>query len=509
VLVVGAGPVGMTLALELARYGVSAVVLDRKPELERIGSRAILIARHTLETFARLGCAEPMLAKAVAIARARTYFRETELFCVEFPRPEPGEIPLFVNLQQAHTERALYDCVAASPTIEVRWATEVVGLRQDDRGVDVEVDGLHGRERIAGAYVVGCDGAGSAVRKLLQVAFPGRTFPDRFLIADIRAKLPFANERRFFFDPPFNPGRQVLIHQQPDEEWRLDWQVPADTDADVERATGRLDDRVRQVVGDTPFELAWVTAYRFHERVARRFRVGRAFLAGDAAHLMAPFGARGMNSGVEDARNLGWKLAHVMAGHAPDSLLESYERERMAAARENVRVTSATMRFMAPPTVLHRLLRNAILRGSLRSTRIRKLVNSGKLATPAVYGGDAGLEGRLAPALGRLQPLLGHDFALLCFCAGTSDERVVAGVAAGARHPAAVVTVPRDARAAPPDGVTRAPDDDGTLSREYGADGSDALFVIRPDGYVAAAFRTLDEASIRRALQSAVRGDTR
>ena len=364
VLIVGAGPVGMTLALELARHEVPSLIVDRKPGLERAGSRAIVIARHTIDTLRRLGCGDEVVEKGVALRRARTYFRDTELFSVEFPEEET---PRFVNLQQTHTEAFLHARVVESPLIEVQWGTELSEL--PDR------------------WVVGCDGARSTVRKLLGVEFAGRSFDDRFLIADIRAELPFPEERRFYFDPPWNPGRQVLIHPQPDGEWRIDWQVPRETDAEEERRSGRLDERIRQIVGAIPYELAWLTGYRFHERLAARFRVGRALLAGDAAHLMAPFGARGMNSGVEDARNLGWKLAYVLRGEAPESLLDTYELERRVAARENIAVTSATMRFMAPPTVAHRLLRNAILSGSVRSRRLRARVNSGRLAEPAVYPG--------------------------------------------------------------------------------------------------------------------------
>jgi len=375
VAVVGAGPIGLTAALELARLDVPTVVLEAKPALEPIGSRAIVLAHDALATFSRLGCQE-IPRKGVVLTRARTYLRETELFTVEFPPAPEDELPLFVNLQQTYTEQALLRRAEASPLIEIRWGSAVRSVRQTDKKVILGVRGRRGNEKVLARYAIGADGAHSTVRKLVGVDFPGKSFNDRFLIADVRAELPGfpRDERRFFFDPPSNPGRQILIHPQPDGEWRIDWQVAPETDVEAERESGKLDARIRALVGDTAYELIWLTAYRFHERLASRFRVGRVFLVGDAAHLMAPFGARGMNSGVEDATS----LASALASDSP----EAYERERRPAAIENLRITGGTMRFMAPPTALHRLWRSAILRGSLRVPQLRRFVNSGKLPTP-------------------------------------------------------------------------------------------------------------------------------
>jgi 2-polyprenyl-6-methoxyphenol hydroxylase-like FAD-dependent oxidoreductase len=371
VAVVGAGPIGLTAALELAALEVPTVVLEAKAALEPIGSRAIVLAHDALAAFSRLGC-EEIPRKGVVLSRARTYLGETELFTIEFPRAPEDELPAFVNLQQTYTEQALLRRAEGSVLIDLRFNSPVIGLRQDRSSVTLE---LEGGGEVSADYVIAADGAHSAVRKLLGVDFPGKSFNDRFLIADVRADLPGfpRDERRFFFDPPSNPGRQILIHPQPDGEWRIDWQVAPETDVEAERASGKLDARIRALI-DEPSELVWLTAYRFHSRLASRFRVGRVFLAGDAAHLMAPFGARGMNSGVEDATS----LASALASHSPDA----YERERRAAAIENLRITGATMRFMAPPTPLHRLWRNAVLRGSLRVPQLRRFVNSGKLPTP-------------------------------------------------------------------------------------------------------------------------------
>jgi 2-polyprenyl-6-methoxyphenol hydroxylase-like FAD-dependent oxidoreductase len=366
VAVVGAGPVGLTAALELAALDVPAVVLEAKPGLEPIGSRAIVLAHDALATFRRLGC-EEIPRKGVRLTRARTYLRETELFTREFPPALPDGLPTFVNLQQTYTERALLERAKQTGPIDVRFDSMVTGLRQTETSVTLEL--ANGGE-VDAAYAIAADGARSTVRKLLGVYFPGKSFDDRFLIADVRARLPFPrDERRFYFDPPSNPGRQILIHPQPDGEWRIDWQVPPEADPEA-----GLDDRIRALVGDTPYELVWLTSYRFHSRLASRFRVGRVFLAGDAAHLMAPFGARGLNSGVEDATALARAIA--------SGDFDRYEAERRPAAIENLRITGATMRFMAPPTALHRLWRNAILRGSLRLPPLRRFVNSGKLPTP-------------------------------------------------------------------------------------------------------------------------------
>jgi pentachlorophenol monooxygenase/3-(3-hydroxy-phenyl)propionate hydroxylase len=233
----------------------------------------------------------------------------------------------------------------------VRWDHEVVGLTQDLDGVTLTCRQGASEKLLRGSHVIACAGSrADRLRALLGVTFDGESFTDPFLICDIRTDLgSWSHERRFYFDPEWNPGRQVLVHPCPDGTFRIDWQVPADYDLDAEAASGALDRRIRAIIGDRPYEIVWKSVYRFHSRIASRMRVGRVLLAGDAAHLVSPFGARGLNSGVADAENAAWKIAHVGHGWAPEELLESYHAERHAAARENLEVTTATMDFLVPP----------------------------------------------------------------------------------------------------------------------------------------------------------------
>ena len=422
VAVIGAGAVGLTLAGRLAQHGASVDLFEAEPARERIGSKAICMQRETLEIWARLGVGDAVAQRGIQWRVGRTYFRGRQLFAVHLPGDDE-HFPPFVNISQSEVEELL-ESRASELGVRIRRGHRFIGLEQDAGGVTATFDTDSGTVSHRFGFLVGTDGAHSAVRHALGIGFAGYSFDDRFLIADVRAELPFTNERHFHFDPPWNPGRQVLIHPQPDGVWRIDWQVPPQTDADHERATDGLERRIRAVIGpDAPYELVWLTAYRFSQRLADAFRVGRGFLAGDAAHVMSPFGARGLNSGVADAENLAWKLAWVLRREAAPLLLDSYEAERRPVARENLRVTDATMRFMAPHGPLRRAWRDLVLRMAPRSAWFRARVNSGRLAEPATYaveGGSTGpvLLGSVAPDLPlgegrRLRDRLGRGFVAI------------------------------------------------------------------------------------------------
>ncbi|MEU0239988.1 FAD-dependent monooxygenase [Nocardiopsis sp. NPDC006198] len=385
VLVLGAGPVGQTAALLLARRGVPVQLLDGRPERDAVGSKAICQQRDVLDVWDWLG-AGGLVEEGVTWDTARTFYRENELFSVHLADPGASPLPPFVNISQSRTEEVLDERLAAAG-VRTRWNHRVTGIAQDARGVTVECDTPGGPVLLRGSHALSCLGAhGGVVRDALGLSFDGTTFEDRFLICDIRADLPgWERERRFYFDPAWNPGRQVLIHPCPDSVYRIDWQVPADFDLEAEESDGRLDARIRQIVGDTPYEIVWHSVYRFHTRVVERMREGRVLLLGDNAHLVAPFGARGLNSGVQDAENAAWKLAYVLAGWAGEDLLESYHAERHAAARENAEVTGATMRFLVPHGDEEHSTRVGVLERALTDDSARALVDSGRLAEPFWY----------------------------------------------------------------------------------------------------------------------------
>ena len=383
VVVIGAGPVGLTLAIDLAQRDIPVVVLDDDCAVST-GSRAICFAKRSLEIFDRLGCGDRMVAKGVSWNRGRVFFGDEQIYEFDLAPDVGHERPAFVNLQQYYVEGYLADRAAELPAIDLRWKTRVVAIKQGSGGVVVGVETPDGGYRIDARFVVACDGPRSAVRKLIGQESRGRTFRDRFLIADIRMKMDRPAERWFWFDPPFHRNQSVLLHMQPDNVWRIDFQLGWDADPAVETRPEAIIPRVKALLGDdAEFELEWASVYTFSCLRMASFRHGNVLFAGDSAHGVSPFGARGANSGIQDADNLGWKIAAVVSGRAGEALLDSYAVEREFAADENILNSTRATDFITPKGEISRLFRDAVLNLSKTLPFARSLVNSGRLSVPS------------------------------------------------------------------------------------------------------------------------------
>ncbi|MEY8840881.1 FAD-dependent oxidoreductase, partial [Cribrihabitans sp. XS_ASV171] len=392
VVVIGAGPVGLAAAIDLAQQGVEVLVLDDNDKVS-FGSRAICFAKRPLEILDRLGCGQPMVDKGVVWNLGKVFFDDRKVF--EFDLlPEKGhQRPAFINLQQYYFEEYLVNRVrelqSEGAKIEIRGRNKVEAIGTHDDHVKLEVETPEGSYTLEADWLIACDGAGSPTRRMMGLDFVGRVFEDNFLIADVIMEADFPTERWFWFDPPFNKGQSALLHKQPDGVWRIDLQLGWDIDKEREKRPENVIPRLKQMLGDdVEFELEWVSIYTFQCRRMEKFRHGRVIFAGDAAHQVSPFGARGANSGLQDTDNLCWKLKMVIDGKAPDSLLDSYDVERVHGADENILNSSRSTDFITPKSEMSRLLRDAVLDLSEHYEFARPLVNSGRLSVPCTYDGS-------------------------------------------------------------------------------------------------------------------------
>jgi 3-(3-hydroxy-phenyl)propionate hydroxylase len=544
VVVVGAGPVGLVAAIDLAQQGVKVLLLDDDDCLSA-GSRAICFAKRTLEIFDRLGCCAPMMEKGVSWNLGKVFFRDQPVYSFNLLAEEGHCRPAFINLQQYYVEGFLQERAAQLPGIEMRWKNRVTGLAQHEDGVTLTVDTPDGGYRVKADYVIAADGVRSPVRGMMGLESRGRVFNDRFLIADVKMKAAFPSERWFWFDPPFHPNQSVLLHRQPDNVWRIDFQLGADADPVLEKTPERVLPRLRALFGeDVEFELEWVSVYTFACRRMEKFRHGRVLFAGDAAHGVSPFGARGANSGIQDADNLAWKLALVLQGRAPDRLLDSYAFEREQAADENILNSTRSTDFITPKSAISRLFRDATLTLARDHAFARKLVNSGRLSLPTTYDGSLLNTDDGAVFAGAMRPgapcadapvhcdekggagwFLGHLGARFYGVYFAGDDEVEPGLLntleafsteavpvvpliikfssrAKSKSAGGAETASASARQNST-GIAFLDDTEGLLAQRYDAVPG-TFYLIRPDQHVCARWRSFDLAKVRAAVACAM-----
>jgi 3-(3-hydroxy-phenyl)propionate hydroxylase len=387
IAIVGGGPVGLAMALDLGRKGHKVIVLNRLDFISA-GSKAICFSKRTLDIFDRLGVGDTIVDKGVVWNVGKVFWGErTEpIYQFDMLPVKEQKRPGFINIQQYHVEERLYDAAARHETIEMRFGHEVVAVDPRNKAVTLTVRTSAGEYEIEADWVIACDGSRSAVRSMLGLDFAGRVFEDNFLIADIKMKGERPSERWFWFDPPFNPGQSALMHKQPDDVWRLDFQLGWNIDREAAVEPENVERYVRAMLGpDVPFEREWYSIYTFQCRRMKRFLHGRVIFAGDSAHLVSPFGARGCNGGIADIDNLGWKLDLVLRGEAGSGLLETYDHEATVTADENILNSSRSTDFMTPKSEASRAFRDAVLELARDHPFARPWVNSGRLSTAVSY----------------------------------------------------------------------------------------------------------------------------
>jgi 3-(3-hydroxy-phenyl)propionate hydroxylase len=505
VVVVGAGPVGLSLAVDLAQRGQAVVLLD---DADRIGegSRAICFSKRSLEFWDRLGVGQRMVDKGVVWQIGKIFHGPSLLYQFDL-LPEPGhKRPAFINLQQFYAEAYLVDRVMELPGISLRWSNKVIGLEQRNDHVMLSIETPGGSYRIRASYVVACDGARSSLRQVVGAEFAGQVFEDQFLIADVKMTAEFPTERWFWFDPPFHAGRSALLHKQPDDVWRIDLQLDRNADPLAEKRPENVRPRIARMLGHDQFEFEWISLYKFQCRRMARFIHDRVIFAGDAAHQVSPFGARGANSGLEDAENLGWKLDRVLRKSSPEALLESYHVERSHAADENIRESTRATDFMAPNSPYEARLRKAVLSLARVTEFGKRMVNGGRLSVPSTYETSLstadGEQWRGGPRPGASMldaPMTGPggeaEYLTDAFLKGGRRFTLIEFTNGEAIDPSGDIGVIRI-------GGRQYSDSGGLAAARYDAEPGTA-YLLRPDGYVAARFRRPTRGAIDAALARA------
>ena len=485
VAIIGAGPVGMVAALELARHGQRSLLIDAKDTFND-GSRAICIARASYHILDRIGALDPFLEKSLPWTTGRSFFQGRQILEFTMPDGPDDRFRPMYNLQQQYIEKFLWDAVAREPLIESRWQTRLEGIETQPDGATLTLTDPHGPYTQPARWVLAADGARSSVRRMLGLRLKGENYEGRYVIADIRMAHDYPTIRRALFDPACRPGGTVLIHRQPDDIWRIDYQLGPDEPADDATREATVRAAVQGVldeIGETAeWQLEWWSVYSANTLALDDYRAGPVFFIGDSAHIVPIFGVRGLNNGLADAQNIGWKLALLLRGKAGDAILDSYTPERRGATLDVFANASKSARFMTPPSFGWTLMRDAALSLALRYPWAGELANPRQMA-PYTYadspltapdGAEPGLQDGPLPGAMISDARLGDGF--LSQHLGPLFTLVTFGAAPEIQHPLLTIL------SLPPGSAWNAPEG--------------SAWLIRPDLHVAAHWTRTDADAI-------------
>jgi 3-(3-hydroxy-phenyl)propionate hydroxylase len=431
-----------------------------------------------------------------------------------------------INLQQYYLEEYEITRAKELDNLDLRFKNKVVSVNPEGDGATLQVETPDGIYSLETDWLIVADGARSGIRRMMNLEVDGKVFMDRFLIADVVMKADFPTERWFWFDPPFHPGQSVLLHRQADNVFRIDFQLGWQADPEAEKKPENVIPRIKAMLGDDrEFELEWVSVYTFQCRRMNNFTHGRVLFVGDAAHQVSPFGARGANSGIQDADNLCWKLKLVIEGKAPSSLLDTYSEERVLVADDNLQNSTRSTDFITPKSKMSLTFRNATLTLARDHAFARALVNSGRLSVPTVLAESslntpdaAEFSGNMVPGAAMddapmqesgnnfwLLDRVGKQFMALVMVDDTSQvdaatARVYKSLA-DAAIPIEVVLVSPKAGTVP-EGLRVFVDEKNRFAERFDAQ-SGTTYLIRPDQHVAARWRNFDALAVKAALARA------
>ena len=521
-IVIGAGPVGLAAAIDARLQGLEVVVFDDDKTVS-VGSRAVCYAKRSLEILDRLGIADEACGLGVSWNIGRTFLEEDEVYQFNLVPDAGHKRPGMINLQQYHIEEMLI-ARALALGADIRWQHKVTAVTRHDDHATLTVETPDGAFDIEADWLVVADGARSPIRRHLGLDIEGRVFQDRFLIADVIMKADYPAERWFWFDPPFHPNQSVLLHKQSNNVWRIDFQLGWDADPEEEKKPEKVIPRLKAMLGDDrPFELEWVSIYTFQCRRMTDFRHGRVLFVGDAAHQVSPFGARGANSGFQDADDLMWKLGLVIKGQASDKLLDTYAHDRQFAADENIMNSTRSTDFITPKSRTSKTFRNSVLALAKHHPFARKLVNSGRLSMPSfltdsvlntpdadVFAGQmvpgAPMDDAPVQVNGQdawLLDQVGKGFQCLLFVDAAPSAETLATLQAFQQGAVSMETLIVSPVALSVPGWTVVVDVQGWMAKRYDAQVG-TMYLLRPDQHVLARWRQLRPAAVQAAVARAI-----